>query len=199
MINGTSITVVGNIGQDITMRYTPTGNAVATFSVAVPQRRFNRQSGKWDDKGTTWYYVIAWRNLAENVAASLARGNRVIVTGTIEGRAWENGDRSGVAWEITADAIGPDLAFANVDIRRVSRDAAPVPDDPWAGDSPDGSEPDSSGAQSVGTGHVSQPEVQPPADTAPAASASQSASQSAAPATARGRASRSRSGQAASA
>jgi single-strand DNA-binding protein len=193
MINGTPITIIGNVGEDISLRYTPNGNAVASFSVAVPQRRYDRQTGKSEDKGTTWYRVIAWRGLAENVAESIRRGTRVIVFGIIESRAWENGEKSGVSWEITADAVGPDLSFATAGIRRISRDTVPDPDDPWA---------DAPGSQMnapAGTGHA-EPDspAASEAQSATAASEAQSATAgrvSQPPVTARGRASRAGTGK----
>jgi single-strand DNA-binding protein len=133
MSTQTQITVVGNIGADLEMRYTPGGNAVVSFNLAFAHRRFDKQTNKWEDAGTTWYRVIAWRDLAEHCAESLARGNRVIVTGSLAARAWE--DRDGnkrETWEITADAIGPDLTYATAVIKRTARDTAPLPEDPWA-------------------------------------------------------------------
>ena len=132
MITQTQITVVGNTGADVELRYTPGGNAVASFNVAMAHRKYDKQNGKWEDAGTTWYRVIAWRDLAEHVAETLVRGTRVIVVGSLAARAWE--DRDGnkrETWEITADAIGPDLTYATAVIKRAARDTAPVPDDPW--------------------------------------------------------------------
>lgn len=132
MITGTQITIVGNVGQAPELRYTPTGTAAASFSVAVPQRKRDAQ-GNWTDAGTTWYRVNVWRDLAEHAAASLEKGTRVIVVGNIASRDWESGGKSGTAWEVTADAIGPDLTFATADVKRTARDTVPPPDDPWAG------------------------------------------------------------------
>jgi single-strand DNA-binding protein len=143
MINGTPITIVGNVGQDPELRYTAGGNAVARISVAVPQRRYDKTAGKYVDSGTTWHTVIAWRYLAENIAASIQRGQRVIVIGTIASRDYERTDgTSATAWEVTADAIGPDLSYQTATVRRVTRDNAPLPDDPYDAQAP-GSEPDS--------------------------------------------------------
>lgn len=135
MINGTPITVVGNLGSDPELRYTPTGNAVATMNIAVPQRRYNRDTQQWDDTGTTWYKVIAWRYLAEHAAESLIRGMRVIATGTLAARPWE--DKEGnkrESWEITAEALGPDLSYATATVKKAAREDTPLPDDPWASD-----------------------------------------------------------------
>jgi len=133
MITQTQIAIVGNIGADIEMRYTPSGNAVASFNVAMAHRKYDKETGKWADAGTTWYRVNAWRDLAEHCAESLARGNRVIVIGSLAARAWEDKDgNKRETWEITADAIGPDLTYATAVIKRTARDTAPMPDDPWA-------------------------------------------------------------------
>jgi single-strand DNA-binding protein len=134
MPNTTQITIVGNLGDDPELRYTPQGNAVASFSVAVAQRKYDRDANKWTDAGTTWYRVNAWRDLAEHIAESLKRGNRVIVSGTIASRAWEDKDgNKRETWEVTADSVGADLAYATVTIRRTTRETVPEPADPWAG------------------------------------------------------------------
>jgi len=132
MITGTQITIIGNCGDTPELRYTSSGTAVATFSVAVPQRKRNPGTGKWEDSGTTWYRVNAWRYLAENVAGTLVKGTRVIVVGSIESRVWERDGKSGIAWEVTADAAGPDLTFATARVTKSSR--VPLPDDPWQSD-----------------------------------------------------------------
>jgi single-strand DNA-binding protein len=142
MPNNTPITIVGNLGADPELRYTSSGLAAASFNVAVAHRKYDRQANEWQDAGTTWYRVNAWRNLAENAANSLTRGTRVVVTGSLASRAWE--DREGnkrESWEITADALGPDLSYATARVMRSRRDDMPAPDgDPWA-DSGEPAEP----------------------------------------------------------
>lgn len=138
MINETRVTIVGNIGDDPELRFTPSGAAVATFSVACTPRRFDRAANEWKDGEATWYRVNVWRHLAENTAETLHKGDRVIVVGNLASRAWKNEQKGteGVSWEITADAIGPDLTWATAKVskssRRTDRDVPP-PDDPWAG------------------------------------------------------------------
>jgi single-strand DNA-binding protein len=129
MITGTQITIIGNCGDNPELRYTQSGTAAASFSVAVPQRKRNPATGKWEDSGTTWYRVNAWRDLAENIAGTLSKGMRVIVMGMLASRPWEDGDKRGIAWEITADAAGPDLTFATARVIKSSR--VPLPADPW--------------------------------------------------------------------
>lgn len=133
MINGTQITIVGNVGQDPELRFTPSGAAVCTFSVAVTPRRFDKTTNKWVDGAATWYRVNAWRALGENAAETLTRGQRVIVVGSLAARDWTNekSGEKGTSWEITADAIGPDLTWATAKVTRAKRDGAPMPEDPW--------------------------------------------------------------------
>jgi single-strand DNA-binding protein len=133
MLNTTQITIVGNVGSDPELRFTPTGTEVLTFSVAVPQRKYNQDSRKWEDSGTTWYRINAWRGLAEHATQSLSKGVRVIVIGSLVSREWESDGKSGTSWEITADDIGASFMFATATIKRATRDAVPVPDDPWHG------------------------------------------------------------------
>lgn len=132
MLNTTQVTIIGNTGEAPETRYTPTGTPVASFSVAVPQRKYNRETGKWDDVGTTWYRVNCWRDLAEHVAESIGKGTRVIVVGALAARDWERDGKTGTTWEITADGIGPDLTWATATVKRTARDSVPPPDDPWA-------------------------------------------------------------------
>ncbi|AOT24342.1 ssDNA binding domain protein [Propionibacterium phage B3] len=114
----TPITIIGNLTADPTLRFTPSGKAVASFQVAVNKRRKD-QTGQWVDDGADWFSVQAWGTLAENVAESLTKGIRVIVTGRLESREWE--DREGnkrTSWEITAQAVGADLSFATAKVTR---------------------------------------------------------------------------------
>jgi single-strand DNA-binding protein len=135
-MNGTQVTIVGNVGQDPELRFTPAGAAVVSLSVAVTPRRLDRESGKWIDGPATWYRVNAWRGLAENVAETIVKGMRVIVVGSIAARDWKNEKtgETGTAWEVLADAVGPDLTWATAKVHRASRkgDNVPPPEDPWA-------------------------------------------------------------------
>lgn len=114
--NGTvSVTVVGNLTADPELRFTPSGNACVKFTVALNRKTFNTDTKKWVDAGTDFHYVTAWRLLAENVAASLSKGDRVIVQGNLKSNTYE--DREGnkrTVWELTAEAVGPDLMFAQI-------------------------------------------------------------------------------------
>ncbi|CEG88983.1 Single-stranded DNA-binding protein [Propionibacterium freudenreichii] len=139
----TPITIVGALGADPEIRFAKSGKAVASFQVAVNKRKRD-QSGGWIDDGADWFSVQAWGTLAENVAESLTKGIRVIVTGRLESREWQ--DREGnrrTSWEITAQAVGVDLSFATATVNRNQRadeqrrptrqDARQEPPaDPWA-------------------------------------------------------------------
>jgi single-strand DNA-binding protein len=116
-----SITVIGNITRDPEMRFTPSGQPTATFGVAVNRRWQNRQTQEWEE-ATSFFDVVCWRDLAENVSESLQKGARVIVSGRLEQRSWETPDgdkRSKV--EIVADEIGPSLRWATAQVTKADR------------------------------------------------------------------------------
>ncbi|MBA3654408.1 MAG: single-stranded DNA-binding protein [Actinobacteria bacterium] len=131
MSNGNSVTLVGNITRDPELRFTPSGQANATFGVAVNRRWQNRQTNEWEE-ATSFFNVICWREMAENASQSLAKGSRVIVTGRLEQRSWQTqeGDKRSVV-EVVADEIGPSLRWATAAIERNERrtpdDGAPAP------------------------------------------------------------------------
>jgi single-strand DNA-binding protein len=165
--NGTQVTIIGNLGADPELRFTPNGRAVASFTVAVVMRR--KTGDKWEDANTTWYNVNVWGNAAENVAESLTRGSRVILTGTLMARPWE--DREGnkrYSWEITADAVGADMTYASVKITKTRRDHGPAPEDPWSGDT----------AESAENGHAAESATAEPAAPADTASTAETAGNS---------------------
>jgi single-strand DNA-binding protein len=119
MANTTTIT--GNLTREPEIRYTKEGQATAQLGVAVNRRWLDRSTQEWQE-ATSFFDVICWRDMAENVALTLSKGMRVVVTGRLEQRTWETeeGDhRSKV--EITADEIGPSLRFATADVQRVER------------------------------------------------------------------------------
>ena len=114
-------TICGNLTREPEIRYTKEGQATTQLGVAVNRRWQDKTSGEWQE-ATSFFDVVCWRDLAENVALSLSKGMRVVVTGRIEQRSWETDDgehRSKV--EIVADEIGPSLRFATADVRRTMR------------------------------------------------------------------------------
>ena len=121
MANGNSVTIVGNLTRDPELRYTPSGQANASFGVAVNRRWQNRQTNEWEER-VSFFNVVCWREMADNVAESLAKGARVVVTGRLEQRSWEtdNGEKRSVV-EVVADEIGPSLRWATAQITRNER------------------------------------------------------------------------------
>lgn len=116
-----NITVVGNVTRDPELRFTPSGQAVATFGVAVNRRWQNRQNQQWEES-TSFFDVVAWGSLGENVAESVNKGARVIVTGRLEQRTWETqeGQKRSVI-EVIADEVGPSLRWATAQVVRNER------------------------------------------------------------------------------
>jgi single-strand DNA-binding protein len=121
MANGNNIVLVGNITRDPELRFTPTGQATATFGLAVNRRWQNRQTQEWEE-ATSFFDVVCWREMAENASESLGRGSRVIVTGRLEQRSWEtpDGDRRSKV-EVVADEIGPSLRWATAQVTKNER------------------------------------------------------------------------------
>ncbi|MGB6201662.1 single-stranded DNA-binding protein, partial [Mycolicibacter algericus] len=121
-IGDTTITVVGNLTADPDLRFTPSGAAVANFTVASTPRIYDRQSGEWKDGDALFLRCNIWREAAENVAESLTRGSRVIVTGRLRQRSFETreGEKRTV-YEIEVDEVGPSLRYATAKINKISR------------------------------------------------------------------------------
>lgn len=139
MYNGMTTTLVGNITEP-ELRFTPSGTAVCTFSVAVAKRKRD-DAGNWVEGEPTWVRVAAWKALGEHCAESLEKGARVIVTGTLENRPWQNDKgETRFSLEMTADEVGAALTFATAKVSRIKRESAPLPEDPWAGKAPEQSE-----------------------------------------------------------
>lgn len=122
MAQGNSVTIVGNLTDDPELRFTAQGAAVANFSVAVNRRVRDPETNEWKDGDASFFRVNVWRQLAENVAESLTRGTRVVVTGFLKQRSWETpeGERRTVV-EIEADEIGPSLRWATAKVERIPR------------------------------------------------------------------------------
>lgn len=115
----TTITVAGNITGDPELRFTASGGAVASFTVATNPRTFDRTTNEWKDGDPIFFRCSAWRQMAENVAESLTKGTRVIVTGTLKVSQYEGRDgvqRTSV--DINVDEVGPSLRFATAKVTR---------------------------------------------------------------------------------
>ena len=116
-----SITVVGNLTRDPEIRYTASGQAKAQLGIAVSRRWQNRQTNEWEER-TSFFNVVCWGDMAENVSDSVAKGNRVLVNGRLEQRSWETeqGEKRSVV-EIIADEVGPSLRWATAEVKRSER------------------------------------------------------------------------------
>ena len=151
MAAGNNVTVVGNITRDPELRFTPTGQAVANFGLAVNRRWQNRQTNEWEE-AVSFFDITCWAQLGENVSESLQKGSRVVVTGRLDQRSWETQDgdkRSKV--EIVADEVGPSLRWATAQVVKNERkggddfgggsggggSSRPVANEPSGGYSPD--------------------------------------------------------------
>ena len=123
MAGDTIITLVGNLVDDPELRFTGSGVAVANFRVASTPRTFDRQANEWKDGETLFMSCSVWRQYAENVAESLTKGTRVIVSGRLKQRSYETqaGERRTVV-ELEVDEVGPVLRNATAKVNRISRE-----------------------------------------------------------------------------
>lgn len=122
MAGETVITIIGNLTNDPELRFTPSGAAVANFTVASTPRTFDRQANEWKDGETLFMRCSVWREAAENVAESLQRGTRVVVHGRMRSRTYETkeGEKRTV-FELDVDEIGPSLRYATAKVTKASR------------------------------------------------------------------------------
>ena len=148
MAGETTITIIGNLTDDPELRFTPSGAAVAKFRVASTPRTLDRASGEWKDGEPLFLSCTVWRQAAENVAESLQRGARVIISGRLRQRSYETkeGEKRTV-FEVEVDEIGPSLRYATAKVQKMSRSSGGggfgsgggqgggggyANDDPWA-------------------------------------------------------------------
>jgi single-strand DNA-binding protein len=122
MAGETVITIIGNLTNDPELRFTPSGAAVANFTVASTPRTFDRQANEWKDGETLFLRCSVWRDAAENVAESLQRGTRVLVSGRLRSRTYETkeGEKRTV-FELDVDEVGPSLRYATAKVAKTSR------------------------------------------------------------------------------
>src|SRR5215203_5166041 len=144
MAGETTITLVGNLTADPELRFTPSGAAVANFTVASTPRTFDRQTNEWRDGDAMFLNCAVWRQAAENVAESLQRGMRVIVQGRLKSRSYETkeGEKRTV-YEVEVDEVGPSLRSATAKVNKTQRGGGgggfgggAVDNDPWASAAP---------------------------------------------------------------
>ncbi|MDM4762333.1 single-stranded DNA-binding protein [Galbitalea sp. SE-J8] len=149
MAGETIITVVGNLTADPELRYTQNGLAVANFTIASTPRTFDRASNEWKDGEALFLRASCWREFAEHVAGSLTKGSRVIASGRLKQRSYD--DRDGnrrTSIELEVDEIGPSLRYATAQVTRAAggssgaggggRPQAQVSEEPWAASAPAG-------------------------------------------------------------
>ena len=156
MAGETVITVVGNLTADPELRFTPSGAAVANFTVASTPRTLDRQTNEWKDGEALFLRCSVWRQPAENVAETLTRGMRVIVSGRLKQRSYETkeGEKRTVV-ELDVEEIGPSLKYATAKVNRTQRGSSGGgfgggstggssdfgSDDPWSSAAPASDEP----------------------------------------------------------
>lgn len=116
-----TVTLVGNVTRSPELRFIPSGQATATFGLAVNRRWQNQQSKEWEES-TSFFNIVCWREMAENVSESIQKGARILVTGRIEQRSWETpeGDKRSQV-EVIADELGPSLRWATAQVVRNER------------------------------------------------------------------------------
>ncbi|HMS12123.1 MAG TPA: single-stranded DNA-binding protein [Microthrixaceae bacterium] len=121
MANGNNVELTGNATRDPELRFTPSGQPVATFGLAVNRRWQNRQTQQWEE-AVSYFDIVCWGQLAENVAESITKGTRLMVTGRLDQRTWETqeGDKRSKV-EIVADEVGPSLRWATASVTKNER------------------------------------------------------------------------------
>ena len=143
MAGDTTITVIGNLTDDVELRYTPSGAAVAKFRLASTPRFLDKPSGEWKDGEPLFLSCSVWRQAAEHVAESLTRGARVVVVGRLKQRSYETREgEKRTSLELDVDEVGPSLRYATAKVQKMSRSGGngggsfgggqPAGDDAWS-------------------------------------------------------------------
>jgi len=114
------ISIVGTVATEPRLITTQSGATLCAFRVASGERRFDRDSGKWVDGETNWFGVSVFRTMAQHALASFHKGDRVIISGRLRIRRWENGEKSGTSVDIEADALGHDLRWGTSRFEKLS-------------------------------------------------------------------------------
>lgn len=158
----TPISVVGTIATVPKLIRTGAGVPLCSFRLASSERRYDRERGEWVENGTNWYSVTAFRSLAQHSHFSFQKGDRVLVSGRLRVRKWENKERSGTSVEIEADALGHELRwgtsrFAKQLPQPVGEASSSLPAD----SEPTGLTSESAPSDSTATEQVSRPSAEP--------------------------------------
>ena len=120
MANEPIVTIIGNLTGDPELRYVSSGTPVASFTVASTPRSLNRQTNQWEDGEAMFVRCSAWKDYAENVTESLAKGMRVVVTGRMTVRSYEHNGQQRTSIEMQVDEVGPSLRYARAQVTKVS-------------------------------------------------------------------------------
>jgi len=152
MAGDTVITVIGNLTADPELRFTPSGAAVANFTIASTPRSYDKQTGEWKDGDTLFLRCDVWRQAAENVAESLTKGMRVIAQGRLAMRQYETKEgEKRTSFELHVDEVGPSMRSATAKVTKVQRQqggggqqqgGGQPQNDPWASPAPQGQQND---------------------------------------------------------
>ena len=141
MANDTPLTIIGNLVADPELRFTPSGAAVANLTIASTPRTFDKNTNEWKDGETLFLRCSIWREAAENVAESLKKGQRVIASGRLVQRNWEQDGQKRSGVELQLEEIGPSLKYATAQVVKAERQSGqpqqggfggPAQADPWA-------------------------------------------------------------------
>lgn len=167
-----TITLTGIVATDPRHIITSEGLAITHFRLASPQRRFDKSQERWVDADTNWYTVTTFRQLAINASNSLKKGERVVATGRVRIREWDNGERKGTAVDLEADSLGHDLTFGSSSFTRsITSTPVSVPDEfPSAAASAQGDSVDEPATDTL-AGQAAGSTAEQPVASAPLASA----------------------------
>ncbi len=123
-MSNSTIQVSGNVATEVRLNTTADGIPVASFRLAATERRFDKSTARWVDGDVNWYTISCWRAMAENVVASVQKGDPLYVYGRLNVRTWERDDRSGTTLEITPEIIGHDLGRGTSVFKRLNKSTA---------------------------------------------------------------------------
>ena len=138
MANDTTLTLIGNLTDDPELRFTPSGAAVAKFRIASTPRYMDKTTNEWKDGEPLFLSCTVWRQVAENVAESLTRGARVIVSGRLKARTFtDKTEQKRTVFELDVDEVGPSLRYATAKVQKLARsNSTGGGDDSWGSASP---------------------------------------------------------------